>query len=107
MGSPLFGSIEVRGLKRRFDGRRFGEAMAFSPDSRWFAIAELIDTGSDGPISRAIVLQLALDREYIASPSVQGLINRLSWVAENTLSIVQWRHLYGETSVTWRAPKDA
>ena len=45
MGSPEFGNIEIRGLKRRFEGRLFGRAMAFSPDSPFFAIAELANAG--------------------------------------------------------------
>lgn len=107
MGSPLLGSIEVRGLKRRFDGRQFGEAMAFSPDSRFFAIAELVDGGCDGPISRVVVLELSANREFVATPSAPGLIRSVAWTSDDALSITHWQHPYGETTLSWSAPKNA
>jgi hypothetical protein len=107
MGSPLFGSIEVRGLKRRFDGRQFSEAMAFSLDSRFFAIAELVDCGRDGPTSRVVVLDLPANREFVATPSAPGLIRTVTWNRDGALSIVHWQHPYGETTLTWSPPKNA
>jgi len=105
MGSPLFGTIEVHGLKKKFDGRLFGEAMAFSPDSCYLAIAELTDGGRNGPVSRVVVIELSSGDELIASPITPGLIRKISWVNSATLSIVRWAHPFGESTIVWTAPK--
>ncbi|WP_157772447.1 hypothetical protein [Lacunisphaera limnophila] len=107
MGSPLFGSIEIRGLKRQFEERLFGEAMAFSPDSRYFAISELVDGGRNGPVSRVVVVELRQGYEYIATPSSPGLIRSVAWKPEDKLSIVHWQHPYGETNLSWSPPSGA
>lgn len=107
MGSPLFGGIEIRGLKRQFEDRLFGEDMAFSPDSQLLAIAELVDAGRNGPISRVVVIELNKGHEYIATPSASGLIRSVTWKPEGKLSIVHWQHACGETCLSWAPPKDA
>ena len=65
MGSPLFGSIEVRGGLAATAGRLFGEAMSFSADSRFLAIEEYLSTSGTGPHTRVVVFDLAAGTDVV------------------------------------------
>ena len=44
MGSPSFGHITIHGTKAQPPDRLYGEAVVFSPDSRFVALEELYET---------------------------------------------------------------
>jgi hypothetical protein len=102
MGSPEFGSIEIRGASLDTSGE-FGAAMAFSPDSRFLAVEQLVDT-VPGPHTRAVVLDLERRRCIIIHDQNPGFIRRFAWSPEGLLSFVTWSHLAGEREHSWQAP---
>lgn len=106
MGGPLIGSIRIDGGRAKTRNREFGEAMAFSPDSRYLAISEILgETRDGGPHSRVVVFDLELEKEYVVHDEYGGLIHDVSWNVEGDLSVVSWRHPHGETEHRdiWRA----
>ena len=97
MGSPLFGQVRVEGGHARTGSRDFGEAMAFSPDSRYLAIDEIVGVTRDGgPHTRVVVFDLELEKEYVVHDEQGGLIHEVSWSVEGDLSVVSWRQPEGE-----------
>jgi len=103
MGSPLFGSIDIPAMPFRLGGRAFGEATAFSPDSRFFAIAELVEAARSGPISRVIVFDFKQKRERVAKQADAGLIKSVEWSSPRELKIVHWVHVFGDQTEVWTA----
>ncbi len=99
MGSPLIGRIQVDGGRAKTGERQFGEAMAFSPDSRYLAIAEFVGltTGDAGPHSQVVVFDLELGKEHVVHDEYGGLIHDVAWNVEGYLSVVAWRYPEGET----------
>jgi hypothetical protein len=103
MGSPEFGRIEIRGAGFSTDGREFGAPMAFSPDSRFLAVEELVGTVPD-PHTRAIVFDFDRQREVIVHDQNPGFMRRFVWSQDGLLTIITWSHLAGERERTWHAP---
>lgn len=107
MGGPLFGQVQVDGGRAKTGKRDFGEAMAFSPDSRYLAIGELVGETRDGdPHSRVVVFDLDLEKEYAVHDEIGGLIQEVSWNVHGDLSVTAWRHPDGEIEHRdiWSAP---
>ncbi|MDQ8205756.1 hypothetical protein [Pelagicoccus sp. SDUM812003] len=77
MGSPLFGRIELKETSFQLDGREFGEAMAFSKDSRFFA-ANQLRIAKGNPLYRIVVFDLQTEIE-ITVDSGDGLVRRIEW----------------------------
>src|ERR1051325_315121 len=44
MGSPAFGHVTIHGTEGQIPDRLYGEAVVFSPDSRFVALEELYET---------------------------------------------------------------
>jgi hypothetical protein len=106
MGGPLIGTIHVDGGRAKTRNREFGEAMAFSPDSRYLAIGEILGETPDGcPHSQVVVFDLEFEKEYVVHDEYGGLIHEVSWNVQGELSVVSWRHPQGETEHRdiWRA----
>ena len=106
MGGPLIGRIRVDGGRAKTGEREFGEAMAFSPDSRYLAIGEIVGETREGdPHSRVVVFDLDLEKEQVVHDEYGGLIHEVSWSVEGDLSVVSWRYPDGETEHRdiWRA----
>ena len=99
MGGPLIGRIRIEGSRAKTGEREFGEAMAFSPDSRYFAIGELIGVTKDhaGPHSQVVVFDLELAKEYVVHDEYGGLIHDVSWDVQGSLSVTAWRYPQGES----------
>src|SRR5262245_12096154 len=87
MGSPEFGSIEIRGAALDTSGE-FGVAMAFSPDSRFLATEQLVGT-VPGPHTRAVVFDFERRRRIIVHDQNPGCIRRFSWSLDGLLSVVK------------------
>jgi len=98
MGGPLIGRIKIEGGRAKTGEREFGEAMAFSPDSRYLAVGELVGTtkGDAGPHSQVVVFDLDLGKEHVVHDEYGGLIHEVSWNVEGYLSVVAWRYPEGE-----------
>ena len=107
MGGPLIGRIRIVGSRAKTEEREFGEAMAFSPDSRYFAIGELIGVTKDnaGPHSQVVVFDLDLGNEYVVHDEYGGLIHDVSFDVQGCLSVTAWRYPDGESEHrdVWRA----
>ena len=105
-GGPLTGRIHVEGGRAKTAEREFGDAMAFSPDSRYLAVGEIVGNPRDGGShSRVVVFDLELDREHLVHDEDGGLIQEVSWSVQGDLSVVAWRYPDGETEHRdiWRA----
>lgn len=105
-GGALVGTIEIDGGRAKTRNREFGEAMAFSPDSRYLAIGEILGEMPDGGThSQVVVFDLEFEKEYIVHDEPGGLIQEVSWNVQGELSVVCWRHPDGETEHRdiWRA----
>ena len=99
MGGPLIGRIRVEGGRAKTGEREFGEAMAFSPDSRYLAVGELIGVTKDnaGPHSQVVVFDLELGKEYVVHDEYGGLIHDVSFDVQGSLSVTTWRYPDGES----------
>jgi hypothetical protein len=102
MGSPEFGSIEIRGASLDTSGE-FGVAMAFSRDSRFLATEQLVGT-VPSPHTRAVIFDLERRRRIIVHDQNPGFIRRFTWSQEGLLSFVTWSHLAGERAGSWQSP---
>ena len=107
MGGSLVGQIQVDGGRAKTGKRDFGEAMAFSPDSRYLAIGEIIGDMRDRPHSRVVVFDLELEKEYVVHDEDGGFIQEVSWSVHGDLSVTSWRHQDGETEHRdiWTPPR--
>jgi hypothetical protein len=103
MGSPQFAHLEIRGSSFGSVPGQFAEPIAFSPDSRFLAAAELGDTTPD-PQGRVVVFDFERERQIMVH-AFTGFATAFSWLDDGTLSVATWRHLHGEqTRTVWRAP---
>jgi hypothetical protein len=102
MGSPTFASLEIVGSACATAGRSFGEAVRFSPDSRYLAVEELLKTSP--PETRAVVFDLRRGSEWVAHVQAPGFIRQLEWEAPSRLSIRAWSHLTSDTRHVWQVP---
>jgi hypothetical protein len=85
MGSPLFGSLKVKGSPVNLKGRLFGEPMCISPDSKYLAVQEL-NIGKDGsPNTKLVLIDLAIGNEITVRHLSGGFINPLSWESNERL----------------------
>lgn len=98
MGGPLIGRLRVEGGRAKTGEREFGEAMAFSPDSRYLAVGELIGVTADkaGPHSQVVVFDLELGKEYLVHDEYGGLIHDMCFDVQGCLSVTTWRYPDGE-----------
>jgi len=94
MGSPLFGQLEIRGSTFGTVPGQFAEPLAFSPDSRFLAAAELVVTTPD-PAGRVVVFDFQRGVPIIVH-SFSGLARRFTWGPDSVLTVTTWSHLAGE-----------
>jgi hypothetical protein len=104
MGSPEFGSIEIIGSQFRPEGRSFGDAMAFSPDSRFLAISELVDASQ--PASRVVLFDLKKKKERIVFSRYPSLILKVDWPSPDEVRIHSWSLPGGDEHSSWRVEPD-
>jgi hypothetical protein len=103
MGSPVFGRIEIRGALFNTNSQEFGEAMAFSLDSRFLATAQLVRTIPD-PHNRVVVFDFERKRQIIVHDQNPGFVRRFSWSPCGRLTIITWANLFGEQEHFWQSP---
>jgi hypothetical protein len=103
MGSPLFGQLQIQGSSFGTMPGQFAEPVAFSPDSRFLAAAELVPT-TPGPAGRVVVFDFQRGVPIIVH-SFTGLARRFRWEPDDTLTATTWSHLAGEdTRRVWSPP---
>lgn len=101
-GSPLFGRIRIVGASFETDQDCFGEPMAFSADSRFLALEDLVD--ANVPHTRAVVFDFDRCQRIVVHEQNPGFVRRFNWSAEGLLTIVAWSHLAGESEHVWQVP---
>ena len=103
MGSPLFGQLEILGSSFATVSGQFAEPVAFSPDSRFLAAAELVST-TPNPAGRVVVFDFHRGVPIIVF-AFTGLARRFTWEPEGVLTVTTWTHLGGEdTRRVWSPP---
>jgi hypothetical protein len=103
MGSPQFARLEISGSPFGAVPGYFAEPIAFSPDSRFLAAAELGEVTPD-PQGRVTVFDFDRNRQIMVH-AFTGFATGFAWDADGTLTVTTWRHLRGEESRrVWRAP---
>jgi hypothetical protein len=104
MGRAVFGRIDIMGAPFRPEGRIFGEAMAFSPDSRFLAISELVDAAQ--PASRVVVFDFGRKIERIVFSRTPSLIRKIDWPSRDEVRIHSWSLPGGDEQSSWRVAAD-
>ncbi len=72
MGSPQYGRVDILNSPCDTEGYSLGEILAFSPDSRFLAIDELVSWRRH-PRTRVIVFELAAGNEFVAHEQTPGI----------------------------------
>ncbi|MEP6754414.1 MAG: hypothetical protein ABJA67_02850, partial [Chthonomonadales bacterium] len=98
MGSPVFGGFSIRGTDMDTSGR-FGEAMAFSCDSRYLAMEELISV-DPGPHAQAVIFDLEQKRKLVVYDQNPGFVRGFRWLPDGTLTFRTWSLSDGEIDRT-------
>jgi hypothetical protein len=97
MGSPLFGQLTVRGGEAITGDLLYGEAMAFSVDSRYLAVSQLVVAPSiTEPHTRVMVFDLDLGASTAVHDQNPGFIKSLGWSPDGTLTIHAWSRAAGD-----------
>ena len=104
MGSPQYGRVDILNSPCDTEGYSLGEILAFSPDSRFLAIDELVSWRRH-PHTRVIVFELAAGNEFVAHEQTPGIITSLSWNNDGSLSITTFSEEFGERLRKW-SPAD-
>jgi uncharacterized protein len=108
IGAPSFGEIAVTGGQAATSGRVFGEAMAFSDDSRYLGLAEYAGLTDDGGLhTRVVVFDLDEGTEFLAFDQPGGLIEDVRWAPDGALSVSARSPSAGPTEAesVWTRPE--
>jgi hypothetical protein len=104
MGSPAYGRIKILGASFDTSNMEFGVPMAFSPDSRFLAVEQLVSSSS-GPDIRVVVFDFEQRDQSFVHAQNPGIVRRFSWSAKGLLRFVIWSHQQGEQEHYWQAPE--
>ncbi len=102
MGSPAFGRLKILGSGFEVIEGEFGEAMAFSPDSRFLATELLVDAA--GPHTQAVVFDFERTVRIIVHHQNPGFMRSFKWSDGGLLTLVSWANMQGEREHVWQAP---
>ena len=75
MGSPLFGSLKLKGSPVDLNERLFGEPMCISSDSKYLAVQELIIGQGNSPNTKLVVINLETGKEITVRNLSGGFLN--------------------------------
>ena len=102
MGSPSFGHITIRGTEGQLPDRLYGEAVVFSPDSRFVALEELDQTSPFR--TKLIVVELPRGRIITVRTQSQGTATPLRWATAGRLLYSTWSLGGARETLEWDAP---
>jgi hypothetical protein len=77
MGSPAFGHLTIHGVESQLPDRLYGEAVVFSPDSRFVALEELFETTPFR--TKLIVVELPRCKIFTVRVQPQGTVTPVRW----------------------------
>jgi hypothetical protein len=102
MGSPAFGHLTIRGANVQFPDSLFGEAVAFSPDSRFVALEQLVETKPFR--TQLIAVELPRGTVHFIRLSPQGTATPQRWESATRLLYRVWSVGSAAETQSWDAP---
>lgn len=102
MGSPAFGHIIFQGADVQFPDDRFGEAVVFSPDSRFVALEQLVETARFR--TKLIAVELPRGTIHIVRIQPQGTATPQRWESATRLVYRIWSVGSAPELQSWDAP---
>src|SRR5439155_26452171 len=102
MGSPSFGHITIHGTKAQPPDRLYGEAVVFSPDSRFVALEELYETTPFR--TKLVVVELPRCKVFTVRVQPQGTATPLHWATPSRLVYTIWSVGVARETLEWDAP---
>jgi len=105
MGSPAFGHITFRGADVQFPDSLFGQAVVFSPDSRFVALEELVETRPFR--TKLVAVELPRGTVHFIRLQPQGTATPQRWESATRLIYRVWSVGSAVEIQTWDAPPAA
>ena len=105
MGSPAFGHITFRGADVQFPDYLFGEAVVFSPDSRFVALEQLVETRPFR--TKLIAVELPRGTVHFIHLQPQGTATPQRWESATRLVYRVWSGGSAAEMRSWDAPPPA
>jgi hypothetical protein len=105
MGSPAFGHITFRGADVQFRDYLFGEAVVFSPDSRFVALEQLVETRPFR--TKLIAVELPRGTVHFIRLQQQGTATPQRWESPTRLVYRVWSVGSAAEVQSWDAPPPA
>jgi hypothetical protein len=102
MGSPAFGHISIRGADVQFSDQLFGEAVVFSPDSRFVALEQLVETRPFR--TKLITVELPRGTVHFIRLQPQGTSTPQRWESASRLIYRVWSVGSAAETQSWDAP---
>ena len=103
MGSPLFGHITINGTDARLSDGFYGEPVVFSPDSRFVALEELVETSPFR--TRLVVVELPKGKMHLVRLQPRGTVTPLRWDGDRKLIYIEWSVGLPREQGEWIAPE--
>ncbi len=103
MGSPCFGHITIHGAKGQPPDRLYGDAIVFSPDSRFVALEELFETTPFR--TKLVVVELPRCKVFTVRVQTQGTATPLRWSTPSRLVYSAWSVGVARETLEWEAPQ--
>ena len=101
MGSPAFGHLTIKGAEGQLPERLYGEAIVFSPDSRFVALEELVETRPFR--TKLIVVELPRCRIFTVRLQPLGTATPLRWDSPTRLVYAIWSAGGARETLEWDA----
>ena len=102
MGSPVYGTLTLKGARGNLPEGRYGETILFSPDSRFVALEKL--THARPYQTQLIVVEFPRGLIITAAAPSEGRVTPVNWLSPKTLVYSSWRLGYGKSLIEWNAP---
>jgi hypothetical protein len=102
MGSPAFGHITIHGARAQFPDYLFGEVIVYSPDSRFVALEQLVETTPFR--TKLVVVDLPRGTVYAVRIQPQGSATPERWDSPSRLIYRVWSVGTGAQLLHWDAP---
>jgi hypothetical protein len=102
MGSPAFGHIVFRGTDTQFPDYLFGEAILFSPDSRFVALEQLVETRPFR--TKLIAVELPRGTVHFIRLQPQGTATPQRWESATRLIYRVWLGGSARQMQSWDVP---